>query len=434
MFRCVMVANRGEVALRILRSLREMDVEAVLACSAVDASHPPALAGRVVCVGPAEAEGSYLNSYELINAATACGADAIHPGYGFLSEDAGFARLCGEMGVGFVGPSPAVMESLDDKSAVCRMADGLGIPTLVLGVAREESEVAEMARRAGYPIVLKPVGGGGGRGIRTVERASELSKAWHQADLEVAASCRRGGIYVERYLRRARHLEVQVAGDVTGRVITFPPRDCSLQRRYQKWIEETPPPRLSARLEEALRRDARRFIEACGLTGIATVEFLTVGEDHFFLEVNARLQVEHTVTELITGWDLVRVQLELASGEELKKEADVRGHALQARVYLLGGEMEGKARLELPGGPGIRVDALGSEVSLRARRYDSLVAKVCAWAPNRPEAVSRLSRALEETAVRGAQSNLALLRSLVDNDDFRAGEYDSRTLEETLEG
>ncbi len=314
MFQRVMVANRGEIALRILRSLREMEVEGVLACSVVDAAHPPLLADRVICIGPAEVEGSYLNSYELLNAAAACGADAIHPGYGFLSEDAGFARLCGEMGMGFVGPSPGVMESLDDKSAVCRSADELGIPTLLLGVAGEEKEAAAMAREAGYPVVLKPLGGGGGRGIRTVAGDGELPLAWQQANLEAAASCRRGGIYVERYLPRARHLEVQVAGDASGRVITFPPRDCSLQRRYQKWIEETPPPQLPAALEGALRRDACRFIQACGLTGIATVEFLAVEEDYFFLEVNARLQVEHTVTELLTGLDLVKEQLRLAAG------------------------------------------------------------------------------------------------------------------------
>ncbi len=434
MFQRVMVANRGEIALRILRSLREMEVEGVLACSVVDAAHPPLLADRVICIGPAEVEGSYLNSYELLNAAAACGADAIHPGYGFLSEDAGFARLCGEMGMGFVGPSPGVMESLDDKSAVCRSADELGIPTLLLGVAGEEKEAAAMAREAGYPVVLKPLGGGGGRGIRTVAGDGELPLAWQQANLEAAASCRRGGIYVERYLPRARHLEVQVAGDASGRVITFPPRDCSLQRRYQKWIEETPPPQLPAALEGALRRDACRFIQACGLTGIATVEFLAVEEDYFFLEVNARLQVEHTVTELLTGLDLVKEQLRLAAGERLGPDAEPRGHAVQARLYITGGGMEGQARLDLPGGPGIRVDALGSEVSLRTRRYDSLVAKVCAWAPSRREAVLRLRRALDETVVHGAESNLPLLRRLVLSEAFRAGAYDSRSLEEILGG
>ncbi len=370
----------------------------------------------------------------MLNAAAACGADAIHPGYGFLSEDAGFARLCGEMGVGFVGPSPAVMERLDDKSEVCRTARESGIPTLSLGVAGGEEEAAALALEAGYPVVLKPVGGGGGRGIRVAAVPEELPKAWRQANLEAAASCRREGIYLERYLGGARHLEVQVAGDTAGRVITFPPRDCSLQRRYQKWVEETPAPRLSPHLEEALRRDARRFIEACGLEGIATVEFLLDGEDHYFLEVNARLQVEHTVTELITGWDLVREQLGLAAGEALGGEPEVRGHAVQARLYLLGGGMEGKARLELPGGPGIRVDAAGSEVSLQARRYDSLAAKVCAWAPTRPEAVSRIGRALQETEVRGAESNLSMLRRLVTSEAFRAGEYDSRSLAGILGG
>jgi acetyl/propionyl-CoA carboxylase alpha subunit len=262
----------------------------------------------------------------------------------------------------------------------------------------------------------------------------ELPRAWQQAVLEAAASCRREGIYMEKYLERARHLEVQVAADAAGRVITFPTRDCSLQRRYQKWVEETPAPRLPAKKEEALRRDARRFIEACGLVGIATVEFLLEEDSHYFLEVNARLQVEHTVTELITGWDLVRQQLRLAAGESLPEEPGARGHAVQARLYLLGGSMQGKARLELPGGPGIRVDAAGSDVSLKTRRYDSLAAKVCAWAPTRREAVARMARALAETEVRGAESNLAMLRSLVASDAFRAGGYDSRSLEGILGG
>lgn len=422
-----MVANRGEVALRVLRSLREMEVEGVLACSAVDAAHPPALADRVVCVGPAEAEGSYLNSYELLNAAAACGADAIHPGYGFLSEDAGFARLCGEMGVGFVGPSPAVMERLDDKSEVCRAAREAGLPTLFLGTAGCEEEASALAGEAGYPVVLKPVGGGGGRGIRVAAGPGEVPGAWRQAVLEAAASCRREGIYLEKYLARARHLEVQAAADAAGRVVTFPVRDCSLQRRCQKWVEETPAPRLPEEKAEALRRDARLFIEACGLVGIATVEFLLEGERHYFLEVNARLQVEHTVTELVTGWDLVSQQLRLASGESLPEGPEARGHAVQARLYLLGGSMRGRARLELPGGPGVRVDAAGSEVPLLTRRYDSLAAKVCAWAPTRPGAAARMSRALAETEVRGAESNLPMLLELVESEAFRAGEYDTRS-------
>ena len=431
MFRRVMVANRGEVALRVLRTLHEMGVEGVLACSEEDAARPPALADRVICMGPDEPGRSYLSSYDVLNAAVACGADAVHPGYGFLSEDADFCRLCGEVGVRFIGPSPEAMRRLGDKAEVCKAAAACGVPVLFLGKAERVEEVERMAGPGRYPLVLKPCGGGGGRGIRVVESPGRLRESWLRAERESRMSFRHDGFYVERYLAHARHVEVQLLLDQEGRAAALPARDCSLQFRHQKWVEETPAPGLSPRVQERIEEDALRLGSECGLSGLATVEFLVRGEEYFFIEINPRLQVEHTVSEMVTGMDLVKEQLELAAGRPLARPGEPRGHAVQARLYLRGAAAPGGIRLRLPGGPGIRVDAAqagGGPVS----SYDPLLAKVCAWAPTRKEALARLGRALRETELRGAPGNLETLRALVGSDDFAEARCHTGSLEEML--
>ncbi|MDI6831781.1 MAG: biotin carboxylase N-terminal domain-containing protein [Actinomycetota bacterium] len=428
MFRRVLIANRGEVALRILRTLREMDVEGVLVCSESDARFFMPHAVKMLCIGGDDPAHSYLNPYRIINAAVAAGTDAVHPGYGFLSEDATFARLCLEMGLAFIGPSPETLRSLGDKASACRLASEVGLPTLLMGVAHGEEEVARMMEMASCPVVLKPVMGGGGKGIRVVHRLEDVEEAWRQARKESATGFRDGGIYVERYLAGARHLEVQVARDARGNVISFPLRECSIQRRHQKWVEESPAPSCPEHLEKALLDGAEGLAGACGLVGIATVEFLVRGEEFFFLEVNPRLQVEHTVTEMLCGMDLVREQVRIACGEELENIPIPRGHAMESRVYGYP-RGAGACRLDLPGGNGIRVDAPPAGALAASARYDGMLAKICSWSPTREMNVRRMQRALEETAADGLRTNLPELRSLLESTAFRRGRYDLSTLE-----
>ncbi len=427
-----MIANRGEIALRILRTLREMGVESILACSAADMRTQVPLADRVICIGPEEPGASYLNSYQLIGAAVACGADAIHPGYGFLAEDAGFVGLCREMGMGFIGPSAEVVEKLGDKMEACLLAGELGLPTLLIGVAHDAGEASLLLGSDSYPAMLKPVLGGGGKGIRVAYRPGDLESAWHQAYMEIPAAFRGRGIYIEHYLPHARHLEVQVARDAGGGTAAFPIRECSLQHRYQKWIEETPPPSCPPGLEETLREGARRIAEGSGLVGIATVEFLVRGSSYYFLEVNPRLQVEHTVTELITGRDLVREQMRLAGGEDIEDAPRGRGHAIEARLYALPRGGAAGIRVRLPGGPGIRIDAPVQDGAPVDLLYDTLLAKICSWSPTREHDIRRMRRALEETNVAGGHSNLTQLRLLVGSGVFERGGYDISSMQRIL--
>ncbi len=424
-----MVANRGEVALRVLRTLREMGVESVLACSEADAGAASVLADEVICMGPDGRGRSYLSSYDILNAAVTCGADAVHPGYGFLSEDADFCRLCEEMEVCFIGPSHRCMRRLGDKAEVCAAAADLGIPVLFLGRAERIEEVGGLAGLEHYPLVLKPCGGGGGRGIRLVRSPGELRRAWMEAEAETRMSFRQQGFYLERYLEGARHLEVQLMLDRQGKALALPLRDCSLQRRHQKWLEETPAHGLEGWLRESMEEDALRLGREFGLTGLATVEFLVRGSEYFFMEINPRLQVEHTVSELVSGLDLVREQIRIAAGEELSDLPEPRGHAVQARLYLADASAAGRVRLRLPGGPGVRVDSAGPGSERGSSAYDPLLAKVCVWAPNRADAVARLRRALEETEVLRAPSNLEILRALAGSEAFRDGSYHTGTLD-----
>lgn len=430
-FGCVLVANRGEIALRVLRTLREMGIRGVVALSSLDLADPPPLADRIICVGPGEPERSYMDAHRLLTAAVACGAEAVHPGYGFLSEDSRFSRLCREMGLAFIGPSPETLDLLGDKEAACRLAGEVGIPHLLFSRVDGEAEARRVSRELEYPVVIKPARGGGGKGIRVVREERDFLRLFREAAAETPSRNREAGFYVERFLPGARHLEVQVMRDGRGRTATFPVRDCSLQYRNQKWVEETPAARCTAALVKGMARDAARLAEASGLVGIATVEFLAAGDGYFFLEVNPRLQVEHAVTELVTGVDLVREQVRLAGGEHLEEPPPPRGHAVEARLYGL--SRGARPRLVLPGGPGIRVDT-APQNPRALLRYDPLLAKICAWGPDRAPAVARLRRALEETEVENANTNLCQLLRLVTSEPFRSGDYHLQTMESVTGG
>ena len=436
-FRKVLVANRGEIAVRVFRTLREMSIPSVAVYSEADRGSLHARAAdEAVPIGPAAAAESYLNGRRVLGAARRAGADAIHPGYGFLSERADFARECREAGIVFIGPSPESMERLGDKASARRAAIRLGVP-VVPGV--EDVPTAEQARaeaeRIGYPVLLKAVGGGGGRGMRSAANAAELQAAFEGARREAKAAFGDGRLFLEKRIDPARHVEVQILGDGAG-AIALGERECSLQRRYQKVIEESPSPAVTSKTREAMEQAAVALARDADYAGAGTVEFL-LGPDgsFYFLEVNARLQVEHPITEARFGLDLVRAQVEIAAGGGLPTAPLPVGHAIEARLnaenpYSGFLPQTGKVLLvEWPAGVGVRVDAgiaLGGTVHVH---YDSLLAKVIAHGRDRGEARARLLAALRGLTLLGVTTNQGFLIDLLEDRAFQSGETFTRTIE-----
>jgi acetyl/propionyl-CoA carboxylase alpha subunit len=435
-FRRVLVANRGEIAIRIIRACRELGIEAVAVYSDGDRDAPHVRAAdRAEHIGPAAAAASYLSIDALLDAARRSDAEAVHPGYGFLSESATFARAVTAAGLVFVGPPPETMQGLGDKLAARRTAADAGVAvTPGLMVAVDTARLAELDD-LGYPLLVKAAAGGGGRGVRRVDGSADMPEALDSARREATAAFGDGTLYVERLILGARHVEVQLLGDRHGGLAVLGERECSVQRRHQKLVEEAPAPGLSPETRERMAADARRIAEAVPFHSAATVEFLLDPERrHWFLEMNTRLQVEHGVTELVTGVDLVAWQLRVAAGERLP--ADVlkpqwRGHAIQVRLYAEDpwkGFRPTTGRIgawRMPDGPGVRVDA-GVEADLDLpTEYDALLAKLMVHAPDRPAAVARLRRALDETRIGGVPTTLGFHRWLVDQPAFIAGKYDT---------
>ncbi len=441
MFRRVFIANRGEIALRILRTCREMGIEAVVGYSEPDRdSLPVRLADRAICIGPGPASRSYLNLPNILSAALVTGCDALHPGYGFLSENAFFADACATSGIVFIGPSPSTMEKLADKAMARSVAARAGVPVMPGSEepVRSLDEARRTARDLGYPIVLKAAAGGGGRGIRLVRSEAELATLFPLAETEAATAFGRGDLYVEKFLSRARHVEVQILGLPDGRVVAVGDRDCSVQRRRQKVVEEAPAPGLADEVRRALHAAAVKAAEAVGYINVGTVEFLLAPSGEFyFLEINARIQVEHPTTEMVFGIDLVRAQIEIAAGLEPTGllEAQPRGHALEVRVCaedVTAGckPMAGRlGSVRWPAGPGIRVDSHLETGASVPPFYDSLMGKVIAWGSDRGEALSRMDRALRETHLEGLVTNLELLRHIISSEEFASGHLDVHWLE-----
>jgi acetyl-CoA/propionyl-CoA carboxylase biotin carboxyl carrier protein len=444
MFRAVLVANRGEIALRVIRTLREMGIRSVAVHSEVDAdaAHVRA-ADEAVAIGPAPARESYLSAERILDAARRSGAEAIHPGYGFLSESAEFARRTAAAGLVFVGPSPAALEAAGDKVRARRTAEEVGVP-IVPGTPPSDdlTTLARAARELPLPVLVKAAGGGGGKGMRLVGEWKDLEDALRGASREAAAAFGDGRLLVERYVRPARHVEVQILGDGRGGVAAIGERECSLQRRYQKIIEEAPSSAVDDDLRARLLEAARRVGAAVQYGGAGTVEFLLAPDGAFyFLEVNARLQVEHPVTELVTGLDLVRLQLQVAAGEAPNLAAlagPARGHAIEARLYAedpASGFLPTSGRilrLGWPLGAGIRVDAGILEGQTVGTDYDPLLAKLIAWGPDREQARRRLVEALEETVLLGFRTNQSFLIDLLEGDDFREGRTFTTSVESSL--
>lgn len=441
----VLVANRGEIAVRIIRACHSLGVQTVCLASEADLdSLGPRMADRVICAGGARSAGSYLNVPAIVEAALESGCDAVHPGYGFLSESPGLAQACRSEGLIFVGPQTEVLLAAGNKLHARRYVSELGLPVLPGGDVGGDAERAiSMGNEIGWPVLVKAALGGGGRGMKLVRSARELNAAIMQASAEAAASFGDGSIYVERYLPRARHVEVQILGDAYGGVRHFGERDCSCQRRYQKLIEEAPSMGLSLRLRERILASACQIASSLAYQGAGTVEFLVdpVGEEFFFLEINARIQVEHPVSELVTGVDLVAAQLRVAFGDALwmaQDEIEVHGHAIECRVNAEmpeQGFMPSPGRItrwRMPEDTWARVDSHCFPGYVVPPFYDSLLAKVCVHGSDRAEAVARMSRALNIVDVGGVQTNAAFLGTLVASQEFIDGDVWTGWVEDKL--
>ncbi|PTQ53741.1 MAG: Biotin carboxylase of acetyl-CoA carboxylase [Hydrogenibacillus schlegelii] len=447
MFRKLVVANRGEIAVRIIRAAKELGIRTVAVFSEADREAPfVRLADEAYCIGPPPAKESYLNMTQIVALATSVGADAVHPGYGFLAENAHFAELCRHVGLTFVGPSPEAIARMGDKMTAKRTAAAAGVPTIPGsdGLVETPEKAAEVAEAIGYPVIIKATAGGGGKGMRVAENREALIRLLPTAMQEAEAAFGSPGVYLEKYLRRPRHVEVQILADRFGNVIHLGERDCSVQRRHQKLIEEAPSPAVRPELRQALGEAAVRVAQAVDYVGAGTVEFLLDEDGRFyFMEMNTRIQVEHPVTEMITGIDLVQEMIRVAAGEPLRvRQEDVafRGHAIECRINAedpdrdfmpTPGRIE---RLWLPGGFGVRVDTGLVPGATVSPYYDSMIAKLIVWAPTREEAIRRMRRALDEMVVEGpgVKTTIPLHRALMDDPQFVAGDVDTRFLERRL--
>ncbi len=443
--RKVLIANRGEIAVRVIRACRERGIRTVAIYSEPDRlGLPVLLADEAYPIGPAPSRESYLRGDAIVELAVRVGADAIHPGYGFLSERAGFARLCREAGVTFIGPSPEAIDAMGSKVECRRLMIAAGVPVVPGGQdpLPDLESAAAFAGQIGYPVMLKASAGGGGKGMRRVGAAGELASAYRAARSEAGASFGDDSVYMEKLLVDPRHVEIQVMGDLHGKVVSLNERECSLQRRHQKVVEEAPSPAVSPELRRRMGKAAIKAASAVGYSNAGTCEFLLDRDGSFyFLEMNTRLQVEHPVTELVTGIDLVHTQIRVAQGEPLGPEFDgvqPRGHAIEVRLYAEDpfnrfapspGRIE---RLRWPEGPGVRVDSgvsAGAEVSIH---YDPMLAKLIVWAADRELALQRLERALAEMRIEGIRTTIPLYRALLADPDFRAGNLDIGMLDRKL--
>ena len=428
MFSKILIANRGEIAVRIIRACKEMGVATVAVYSEADrnALHV-ALADESYCIGPAEASESYLNQNQIISTAILAGAQAIHPGYGFLSENAHFARLCRKNGIVFIGPNPEDMERLSDKAILKELMSDAGL-TVIPGTKAVESvsEAKRAAEAIGYPLMMKACAGGGGRGIRLIHSPEEIEDAYMQATSESVSAFGDGSVYLEKYVFPARHIELQILADEEGHVVCLGERDCSLQRRNQKLIEETPSPAVTKEQRRAIMETAVNAVRKIGYVGAGTLEFLYDRDGHFwFMEMNVRLQVEHCVTEMLTGFDLVKWQIRIAAGIPLnftQEDVRIRGSAIECRINAAScGTLQ---MLHVPGGPSVRFDTCLVEGTVVSPYYDSLLGKLVVYAKTREETLRKLRAALCELVVDGIPTNAEEQLRMISDHCFESGDYD----------
>jgi acetyl-CoA carboxylase, biotin carboxylase subunit len=447
MLKKVLIANRGEIAVRVARACRELGVRSVAVYSDVDrASLHVRLADEAYPIGPAPSRESYLVIEKILGVARYACCDAIHPGYGFLAENPAFARACVDAGLTFIGPSAAAMEQLGSKTAARQLARDVGTPTVpgTLDPIKTVDEATEIAREIGFPVILKAVAGGGGKGMRSVASESELASAWRDATSEAQNAFGDARVYLEKYLERPRHIEIQVLADHHGHFVYLGERECSVQRRHQKVIEEAPSPIMTAELRQAMGEAAVKLARAGNYANAGTVEFLVDAQRNFyFLEMNTRLQVEHPVTEMVTSLDLVKLQMRIAAGESLpfrQEEIELRGHAIECRIYAEDPDNNffpspGKIlNCGVPTGPGIRLDEGIYAGWTVPNEYDPMLGKLIAWGGDRTEALARMRRALEEYYASGIKTNVSLFRRILASSDFRTGAIYTRWLDDFLSG
>ncbi len=442
-FSKILIANRGEIALRIMRACRELGIKTVAVHSTADTySKHVLLADESVCIGGPSSKDSYLNILSILSAADITNTDAIHPGVGFLSENVDFAKMVEDHGMTFIGPSPYHIQIMGDKISAKQTMIGLGIPVVPgtpNGITTEEDALAQ-AQLIGYPILIKATSGGGGKGMKVAHNNEELLLNMKLARVEAKANFGNDGIYMERYLKQPRHIEVQIIADHHGNVVCLGERDCSLQRRHQKVFEEAPSPALSSKEREALMSTVQKAIKKLGYRGVGTLEFLYENGEFFFMEMNTRLQVEHTITEMITGIDLVKEQLFVASGRPLSFLQDdvvIRGHAIECRINAEDPHnfMPSPGKIttyHAPGGLGVRVDSHVYNGYLVPPHYDSLVSKLITYGVDRPEALSIMERALREYVIDGIKTTIPLHQWLLSKEDVQTGDYTIHWLEKNL--
>ena len=444
MFKKILIANRGEIALRVIQACRELGIPTVAVYSTADReSLHVTYADEDVCIGPPASSQSYLNISSIVSAAEITGADAIHPGYGFLSENAHFAEVLRDCKIGWIGPPPEVIRQMGDKANARQTAVAAGVPVLPgsQDPLASAEEARELAADIGYPVILKAAAGGGGRGMRIVRSADEIEGQFATASNEALTAFGDGSIYLEKYLEEPRHIEFQIFGDAYGNVIHLGERECSIQRRHQKLIEEAPSPALTPELRARMGEASVKLARAVGYQGAGTIEYLLdLDGSFYFMEMNTRIQVEHPVTEMVTGVDLVKLQIAIAAGEPLTIPSGLkpRGHAIECRVNAEDPVtfVPSPGRLttfHLPGGPGVRVDTHGYEGYFIPPTYDSLVAKLIVHGGSREEAVARMKRALDFFVVEGIKTSIPLHREIFDDEEFRAGRLSTKFMERFAE-
>jgi acetyl-CoA carboxylase biotin carboxylase subunit len=446
MFRKVLIANRGEIALRVISACREMGIRTVAVYSEADRnSLHVRFADEAICIGPPRSADSYLNVPAVISAAEIADVDAIHPGYGLLSENANFAEVCRASNIKFIGPPPEVTRMMGEKSTARQTMKKAKVPILPGsdGVIADEKEALQWAKDVGYPVILKAVAGGGGRGMRICRNAEELPSMYQQASTEAANAFGNGDMYMEKFIERPRHIEFQVLADEHGNVMSLGERECSIQRRHQKLIEEAPSLMVTPKLREELGKTIKKALENIGYWNAGTIEFL-MDEDGkiYFIEMNTRIQVEHCVTEMVTGIDLVKAQLRIAAGEKLSsiitKPVEIRGHAIECRINAEHPEKftpsAGKiTAFNLPGGNGVRVDTAQYAEGVVPPYYDSLIAKLICHGSDREDTMNKMQRALSQFVVQGIHTTIPLHQKIFADAEFRAGQFDTKFMERFFE-
>lgn len=446
MLKKILIANRGEIAVRIIRACREMGIKTVSVYSETDktALHTK-LADEAICIGPAVSSKSYLNVKAIIEAACLTGADSIHPGFGFLSENNSFAKMCDEIGIKFIGPRPDIIELMGNKSKAKETMKSVGVPVVPgsEGLIYTMQEAINISNQIGYPVIIKASAGGGGKGIRIAYSEEELKKAYEIVKQEALKSFNDDSIYIEKFIENPRHIEIQIMADEYGNAVHLGERDCTVQRKNQKMLEETPSGVIDSRLREKMGAIAVKAVKEVGYTNVGTIEFLVdKNKDFYFMEMNTRIQVEHPVTEMVTGLDLIKEQIRIASGEKMKyrqRDINFNGHSLEARINAENpyknfmpspGIIE---ELHLPGGNGIRVDTAVYAGYRVPQNYDSMIAKVIVHGKDRNESISKMKSALSELVISGIETNTDFLLKILDNENFVSNEYDTSFIEKEFE-